>query len=228
VQRGTTAQDSGILRRVVSRAAGAAVFLHRATLKVERVHFDRYIQLKARGVPILFALWHGRMFLSIQAHRGEGIVTMASRSSDGEVIAGWLERNGYSVVRGSSSRGGSQALKEMVRKVRAGSSAALTVDGPTGPPRRVQPGIVELARLTGGWILPITSSSARPRFLASWDRYLLPRPFSRNVVVYGEPFPVPRDAAPEEAAAQIARALDGATREADLRTGITPPDVWTR
>ena len=192
------------------------------------MHFDRYIQLKARGVPILFALWHGRMFLSIQAHRSEGIVTMASRSKDGEVIAGWLERNGYSVVRGSSNRGGSQALKEMVRRVRAGSSAALTVDGPTGPPRRVQPGIVELARMTGGWILPITSSSAQPRFLASWDRYLLPRPFSRNVVVYGEPFPVPRDAAPEEAAAQIATALDDATREADQRTGITPPDIWTR
>ena len=217
-----------MLPGILSRLAGGVVLLQRATLKVERVHFDRYIQLKARGVPILFALWHGRMFLSIQAHRGEGIVTMASRSKDGEVIAGWLERNGYSVVRGSSNRGGSQALKEMVRKVRAGSSAALTVDGPTGPPRRVQPGIVELARLTGGWILPITSSSARPRFLASWDRYLLPRPFSRNVVVYGEPFPVPRDAAPEEAAAQIAAALDSATREADLQMGVTPPDVWTR
>lgn len=217
-----------MLSGILSRLAGGAVLLHRATLQVERVHFDRYIQLKARGVPILFALWHGRMFLSIQAHRGEGIVTMASRSKDGDVIAGWLERNGYAVVRGSSTRGGSQALKEMVRRVRAGSSAALTVDGPTGPPRRVQPGIVELARLTGGWILPITSSSARPRFLASWDRYLLPRPFSRNVVAYGEPFPVPRDAAPEEAAAQIATALDGTTREADLRMRVTPPEVWTR
>jgi lysophospholipid acyltransferase (LPLAT)-like uncharacterized protein len=168
------------------------------------------------------------MFLSIQAHRREGIVTMASRSKDGDIIAGWLERNGYSVVRGSSSRGGSEALREMVRRVRAGSSAALTVDGPTGPPRRVQPGIVELARLTGGWILPITSSSARPRFLQSWDRYLLPRPFSRNVVVYGEAFAVPREGDPDVTADRIAGALDDATREADLRMGVTPPDVWTR
>jgi lysophospholipid acyltransferase (LPLAT)-like uncharacterized protein len=228
VRRGTTRHNNAALPRLLSRAAGAAVLLHRATLKVERVHFDRYIELKARGVPILFALWHGRMFLSIQAHRREGIVTMASRSKDGDIIAGWLERNGYSVVRGSSSRGGSQALREMLRSVRAGSSAALTVDGPIGPPRRVQPGIVELARLTGAWILPITSSSARPRFLASWDRYLLPAPFSRNVVLYGEPFPVPRDATPEGTAEQIATALDSATREADRRTGITPPEVWTR
>ena len=168
------------------------------------------------------------MFLSIQAHRHEGIVTMASRSKDGDLIAGWLERNGYSVVRGSSSRGGSQALREMVRRVRGGRAAALTVDGPTGPPRVVQPGIVQLARLTGGWILPITFSSARPRFLASWDRYLLPRPFSRNAVVYGEPFPVPGDVSPERAVEQIAAALDDVTREADRRMEVTPPDVWTR
>src|SRR5207237_7284797 len=119
------------------------------------------------------------------------------------------------VVRGSSTRGGSQALREMVRLVRSGRAAALTVDGPTGPPRQVQPGIVQLARLTGGWILPITSSSARPRFLASWDRYLLPAPFSKNVVLYGEPFPVPRDADQAGAAGRSAAALDEAPEEAD-------------
>ncbi len=214
--------------RLLSRVAGAALSLHRATLKTRRVHFDRYLELKARGVPILFALWHGRMFLSIQAHRREGIVTMASRSKDGEIIARWLERNGYSVVRGSSTRGGSQALREMVRRVRAGATAALTVDGPTGPPRVVQPGIVHLARLTGAWILPITYSSDRPRFLASWDRYLTPMPFSKNVVLYGQAFPIERETKDAEALDRIARALDDATQEADRLTGTTPPDVWTR
>jgi hypothetical protein len=214
--------------RILSRLAGAVLFLHRSTLRVERAHFDRYVRLKARGVPILFALWHGRMFLSIQAHRQEGIVTMASRSKDGEIIAGWLERNGYSVVRGSSTRGGSEALREMVRRVRSGRAAALTVDGPTGPPREVQPGIVQLARLTGGWILPITSSSARPRFLASWDRYLLPKPFSRNVVLYGDPFPIGAEESDASAQERIANALDEVTREADRAAGITPPELWTR
>src|SRR5205809_6220828 len=114
--------------RLLSRLLGAAIGLHRATLRVERLHYDHYLEVKARSVPILFALWHGRMFLSIQAHRNEGIVTVASRSKDGEIIAGWLESNGYSVVRGSSTRGGSQALREMVRLVRSGRAAALTVD----------------------------------------------------------------------------------------------------
>jgi lysophospholipid acyltransferase (LPLAT)-like uncharacterized protein len=214
--------------RLLSRLAGAIVHLYRATLSVERIHFDRYIEVKARGAPILFALWHGRMLLSILAHRREGIVTMASKSKDGEIIAGWLEANGYSVVRGSSSRGGSQALREMVRRVRSGRDAALTVDGPTGPPRIVQPGIVQLARLTGGWILPITSSSARPRFLASWDRYLLPLPFSRNVVLYGRPFPIGDALTDGEAVAAIAAALDEATREADRATGIRAPETGSR
>jgi lysophospholipid acyltransferase (LPLAT)-like uncharacterized protein len=212
--------------RLLARLVGAAVALHRATLRVERLHFDHYLGLRARGVPILFALWHGRMFLSIQAHRGEGIVTMASRSKDGELIARWLEENGYTVVRGSTTRGGGEALRRMVRSVRSGRHAALTVDGPKGPPRVVQPGVVQLARLTGAWILPITSSASRPRFLASWDRYLLPLPFSRGFIVYGEPFPIPREMSDEAANATIASALDAATAQADAAAGVTAPPPW--
>jgi lysophospholipid acyltransferase (LPLAT)-like uncharacterized protein len=151
---------------------------------------------------------------------------MASRSEDGAIIASWLARNGYVAVRGSTTRGGGEALRELVRHVRSGRQAALTVDGPKGPPRKVQPGIVQLARLTGGWILPITSSCSRPRFLASWDRYLVPRPFSRGIVVYGEPFPIAAELSDEEAASRIAAALDQATREADGAAGVVPPAPW--
>ena len=145
---------------------------------------------------------------------------MASQSKDGEWIARWLEANGYVVVRGSTTRGGSQALREMVRQVRSGRNAALTVDGPRGPARVVAPGVVQLARLTGAWILPITSSSSRARFLRSWDRYLVPAPFSRSVVVYGEPFPIPPELSDGAACERIALALDAATAEADAAAGI--------
>jgi hypothetical protein len=215
-----------LVARLLSLLAGAAIRLLRATLRVERINGERYLELRSRGVPILFALWHGRMFLSILEHRGQGIATMASQSPDGEIIARWLERNGYVATRGSTTRGGSQALRELVRQVRFGRCAALTVDGPKGPHRVVQPGIVQLAKLTGGWILPITSSCSRPRFLASWDRYLLPLPFSRGVVAYGEPFPIPEDLPDAEAARRIAEALDAATAEADADAGITPPGIW--
>jgi lysophospholipid acyltransferase (LPLAT)-like uncharacterized protein len=206
---------------ILSGLLGAAIAVHRATLRVGKLHLERYEDLKSRGVPILFALWHGRMYLSIQAHRKQGIVTMASQSKDGELIARWLEKNGYVVVRGSTTRGGGQALREMVRQVRSGRHAALTVDGPKGPARVVQPGAVQLARLTGAWILPITSSASRPHFFASWDRYLLPYPFSKAVVAYGEPFPIPEDAPEDAVLARIASSLDSATAEADSAAGLS-------
>jgi lysophospholipid acyltransferase (LPLAT)-like uncharacterized protein len=205
---------------ILSPVIGTAIALHRATLRVQLLHEGFYRDLKARGVPILFALWHGRMYLSIQAHRNQGIVTMASQSKDGELIACWLERNGYVVVRGSTTRGGGQALREMVRQVRSGRHAALTVDGPKGPARVVQAGVVQLARLTGAWILPITSSASRPHFFASWDRYLVPYPFSKAIVAYGEPFPVAEDLPEDAALARIASALDSASAEADAAAGL--------
>jgi lysophospholipid acyltransferase (LPLAT)-like uncharacterized protein len=204
---------------ILARLAGISIAALRASVSIERLHAERYLELRARGVPILFALWHGRMFLPIQVHRHQGIVTMASQSKDGEIIGLWLERNGYAVVRGSTSRGGGEALRHMVRQVRGGRHAALTVDGPKGPPRIVQPGVVQLAKLTGAWILPITYASARGRYLGSWDRFLLPGPFSRNVVAYGDTFPIPVEMSEKAARARIGEAIDRATSEADAAAG---------
>ncbi len=215
-----------MIPRLLEGLVGAVLALLRSTLRVQVLHGERYQDLRARQVPILFALWHGRMLVPIQRHRGQGIVTMASQSKDGELIARWLQRNGYVVVRGSTTRGGGEALRQMVRHVRSGRHAALTVDGPKGPPRVVQPGVVPLARLTGAWVLPITASCARGRFLRSWDRFLLPLPFSRNVVAYGEPFPVEAALSDDAALARIAAGLDGATREADAAAGVAPPESW--
>ena len=212
--------------RLVSGLVGAWVLGLRATIRIEEIHPERERGLKTRRVPFVYTLWHGRMVLPILSHLHEDIVTMASRSKDGEIIARWLVRNGYIPARGSTRKGGSAALQDMIDLVRAGHAAALTIDGPKGPPRVVQPGIVRLARETGAWILPFTGSSTRPWFLKSWDRYLVPKPFSRCVVVYGEPFPVSAETTDAEAMARIAEAVDAITREADAATGIVPPPPW--
>ena len=200
-----------------------AIGLLRATLRVEVLHGEYLADLQSRRVPILLALWHGRMFLIIDAHREQGFVTMASKSNDGDIIAGWLENNGYVVVRGSTTRGGSEALRRMVYHMRTGRNGALTVDGPKGPVRIVQPGVVRLARLTGAWILPVTFSSSRPLFFRSWDRHLVPKPFSRNFLSYGEPFPIGADLSEEAALTKIAAAINGITDEVDKIAGICPP-----
>ena len=208
---------------ILTPLMGLGIALLRATLSVEVLNGRHYSELQARRVPILFALWHGRMFLPIDSHRHQGIVTMASKSLDGNIVARWLENNGYLVTRGSTSRGGSEALRRMVRQVRLGRNVALTVDGPRGPAHVVQAGVVRLARITGAWILPISFSSSWPLFLRSWDRYLLPKPFSQNIVAYGEPFAVSEEMSDEAALEKIRASLDEITAAADKVTGVIPP-----
>jgi hypothetical protein len=211
---------------VGSRLLGFALFLvvalWRATLRIRHVGTGPRDALWAGGTPVLHALWHQRMVPAILGNGYKGIVTMASRSADGEVIASFLRLWGYRVVRGSSSRGGGSAMLEMIRGVRPGRRwAALTTDGPRGPARRSKPGILALADAVGGAIIPVGCSSTRPRFLASWDRFLVPLPFSRCVCAYGEP--LRREAEEPEGAflARVDRALDAVTEEADRICGVT-------
>jgi lysophospholipid acyltransferase (LPLAT)-like uncharacterized protein len=213
---------SGLAAGVV----GAGILGLRATIRIGALHEERERALRAQGVPFIYTLWHGRMVLCILAHLHEGIVTMASRSKDGEIIARWLLRNGYIPTRGSTRKGGRAALEEMGEHLRSGRRAALTIDGPKGPPRVAQAGIAKLARETGAWILPFTGSASRPAFLESWDRYLVPKPFSRCIVGYGEPFPVPKEMPDSEALPKINAAVDAITLEVDREMRISAPPPW--
>jgi lysophospholipid acyltransferase (LPLAT)-like uncharacterized protein len=126
---------------------------------------------------------------------------MCSQSLDGDAMARVEERLGFEVVRGSSGRGGLQAIVDMIDRVQEspGLNACLAIDGSRGPRGRAQGGIIALAQRTGGSLLPV-AASARPAwiFRKAWDRTLLPLPFSRVEVVFGEPFTVPaRLRAPE-------------------------------
>ena len=211
---------------LAARVVGAGILGLRATFRIGALHEERERALRERGVPFIYTLWHGRMVLCILAHLHEGIVTMASRSKDGEIIARWLLRNGYVPTRGSTRKGGRAALEEMAEHLRSGRRAALTIDGPKGPPRVAQAGIVRLARETGAWILPFTGSASRPAFLKSWDRYLVPKPFSRCIVGYGEPFPGSEGSDDREMLARINAAVDAITLEVDQAMGVSAPPPW--
>jgi lysophospholipid acyltransferase (LPLAT)-like uncharacterized protein len=128
---------------------------------------------------------------------------MASLSRDGEYIARVLHGFGFVVARGSSSRGGEGAVLEMAEMLADGLDAGLTPDGPKGPLYRVQPGVVILASLSGVPIVPATYDMTRKKRLTSWDRFIIPSPFSRGVMVYGDPVFVPKDA--DEAAREEVR-----------------------
>ena len=146
------------------------------------------------GAQPIFAFWHGRILPATYFWRGRGIVVMTSANFDGEWIARIIEWFGYGTARGSTSRGGARAMVQLRREMRRGRPAAFTVDGPRGPARSVQSGPVWLASLTGNPILPFHIEATRGWTTRSWDRTLVPTPFSRVVVVIGEPITVPGDA----------------------------------
>lgn len=197
------------------------IALWRATLRIRLVGREHRDAIVRAGRPVLHAIWHQRMVVGILRFPYLGYVTMASRSRDGDVIAGFLFWWGFRVARGSSSRGGGEALVGMVDILRAGArGGALTPDGPRGPARRCKPGILRLAEAVDAPILPVGASSARPRFLRSWDRYLLPMPFSRCTVVFGEGLRRAEGESDEAFLARVDAAIDAVTDEADRLCGV--------
>ncbi len=145
------------------------------------------------------AFWHQNIIATFLAHLGEHYVIMASASKDGELIANAIKWVGHHPVRGSSKRGGAQALELMIEKMKKESlSSALTVDGPRGPVRKCKRGVIELARQTGALIQPIHARADRYWTFNSWDKFRLPKPFSTITVVYGEPIEVPSNTGPED------------------------------
>ena len=197
------------------------IVLWRATLRIRLVGRENREAIERAGRPVLHAIWHQRMVAGILRFPYTGTVTMASRSSDGDVIAGFLFWWGFRAVRGSSSRGGGEALTEMVESLRGTTRwAALTPDGPRGPARRCKLGVLRLAEELDAPIMPVGTSSTRPRFLRSWDRYLLPMPFSRCAVVFDEGLRRAEGESDEAFLARVDAAIDARTDEADRLCGV--------
>ena len=187
-------------------------------------------RFEARGEDRLppsyvLALWHGRIIGSTVYNRDSRCVTMASQSKDGALGAGAVDGLGLHATRGSPSRGGREAFVAMERELKAGAPfAALTVDGPKGPWRRVKPGALLLARRTKLPVVPITFSADRFKLLRSWDMGMIPKPFARVVVAYGSPMDVSTLGSPAEAAEAIGVALDELTMQLDRE--VVGCELW--
>ena len=147
-----------------------------------------------RDIKAIFAFWHSRLLMSTYFFRDCGIGVLVSLSRDGELISRVIERFGFLPIRGSASRGGSQALRQMMQTLKRGHTVAVTPDGPKGPREQVQEGILFLAQQSGLPIHPFTFNASRRLLFKSWDRFMLPLPFSRGVFVWGQPIRVPRNA----------------------------------
>jgi lysophospholipid acyltransferase (LPLAT)-like uncharacterized protein len=203
-------------------AAGVARAL-RVTLRVRTTGLEALRALTDE--PVIFAAWHGRTLMlplintRLRSARGDRPVrVLASRSLDGEMLAGFVRAFGLGVVRGSSSRGGAAALRVLVAALRDGYDVAVAPDVPRGPARRVQPGVVMLAATTGAPIVPLAFGARPGRRLKSWDACLVPAPFARCAYVFGPALHVARHVDREVARRALETALDEVTAAADELT----------
>lgn len=213
------------VRRWLAGAVGPTLIRWLAlTWRVEVVRPERWTGLK--GQPYVLLSWHEALLPVLWHHRQLGIAALVSEARDGRYLASLARLLGYRLIPGSSSRGGVRALRRAIRTLQDGVPVGLTPDGPRGPRRVVKPGVVAAAGRGGAVILPVHAES-RPAWRAkSWDRFLVPPPFARIRLAYGEPFRVERDpAGRENELARVARELDTATRLAAWPDVAATPTV---
>ncbi len=162
------------------------------TMRFEEKGSGAIAEMDREGKPFIAAFWHGHLLMMMVSPYRRRSKTIISRHRDGEMISRAARLFGVGSVRGSTTEGGAQALKNAIRAIRAGYKMVVTPDGPRGPRHVVQPGVIELARVTGVPIIPVVFSSTRKKVFPSWDRFIFPLPFSKGVYFYGEPFFVER------------------------------------
>ena len=187
----------------------------RASVRLRHHGDARVREWERQGEHFILAFWHRHLLLMPYAYQGPRISVLVSQSKDGELIARTVARLGIDSSRGSSSRGGVAGLRALLRKAEEGWDIAFTPDGPRGPASEVQPGVILAAAATGLPVVPVAIAASRAKRLNSWDRFLVPLPFSTVHFVYGEPLTVPRRGDPAGAAAELKRRLDGAEAEAE-------------
>jgi len=163
--------------------------IYSRTFKVRVVNEKGWVEYLENGGKVLICTWHQQFFPAIRyfkKYQKYNPSLMISKSKDGEIIAGVAKRSGWHPVRGSSSRGGSEALHDMMARLKNFGLAAHIVDGPRGPAGVVKPGVIRLVHGTDAVVVPFYASADRVWYMSSWDRFLLPKPFAKVTIRFGE------------------------------------------
>jgi lysophospholipid acyltransferase (LPLAT)-like uncharacterized protein len=210
----------------IAAAAAAHIRAVRATTRWQTVNGAAAAAAWRGEVPVIVAFWHNRLMMMPYCWPSpEPFHMLISAHPDGRLIARTVAHFGIDAIAGSSRRGGSEALRTLVRKIKAGESVGITPDGPRGPRFRAGDGAVQLARLSGAPILPAAVGVSRRMVLSTWDRLIVALPFGRGAMVWGEPLVVPRDA-DDAAIAQYRHRLENemgrVTEMADRLAGAAP------
>jgi lysophospholipid acyltransferase (LPLAT)-like uncharacterized protein len=179
------------LERVQIRAYGLLMYwlvkIVGMTIRFETVGTDHRKEFVEKGEPHILAYWHDRSIPAAYLFKGSGIVVLSSSSFDSEFTARCIQRFGYGIIKGSSTRGAVAGLIGMIGLMKQGYTTIFTVDGPKGPRYEAKAGPALLAKKTGKPLLPFAIECKRFWKIGSWDRLQIPKPFARAAVIYGEP-----------------------------------------
>lgn len=163
-----------------------------STISVREIPNDYSRKLKRQGKCVIYALWHAHILIPVYASRNLGIKALISQHRDGEYIAQIVQWLGFDVARGSTTRGGAKALLSIIKKIKEEAvSLAITPDGPKGPRFVAQSGAIILGQKTGFPIIPVSLGLTKYWELPSWDRFRIPKPFSKVILIYGDPITIP-------------------------------------
>jgi lysophospholipid acyltransferase (LPLAT)-like uncharacterized protein len=190
--RGVDAFLMAVLPALAALAIKTLLFTCRVVKNEGMERHDEAIRRSGGGG--VYVTWHQRMSYFFYFGGSHHVTTMVSRSRDGEYVARLASRLGFRTVRGSSSRGGARAVRELIRRIREGELGGMLADGPQGPPRVAKPGTLIIARDSRVPIIPVLWGADRCWTFNSWDRYLLPKPFARIVLFAAEPLWIPENA----------------------------------
>ena len=168
------------------------------TTRVRKINKETLRDTIKEYGSVVVATWHKNIFFSIWLLRNHELTALISSSDDGEAIYDVFAKYGYKAVRGSTTRGGIPALKQLIKLLEEKNSVAITPDGPLGPPEKIQSGVVLLAKYSGVPIIPWHYEADSQWRLKSWDRHKIPKPFTTIVESCGDPFLVPKDLSSEE------------------------------
>lgn len=154
--------------------------------------------MRSRGQKVIYAFWHSQILINAYVLRNMLIHPIISEHRDGEIIARIIEPLGFPSVRGSTTRGGVKVILNILTRLNNRYDLAITPDGPLGPRWKVQQGVIYIAQKTGLPIVPLANGSDRYWEFNSWDKFRIPKPFSRSMVIYGDPITIPRDLGRDE------------------------------
>ncbi|MGH7788906.1 MAG: lysophospholipid acyltransferase family protein [Candidatus Binatia bacterium] len=217
-------------RRVLGALAALAPYVLRVllrglqwSLRVEYVDAEALHGRWGRGEQAIISFWHNRLLLLPVVAAAQPMCIMVSHHRDGEMATRLLASWRISTVRGSASRGGVRGFLRLVHAYRRGENLAVLPDGPRGPRYVAKPGVVHLAKATGGPIFPVAWAASHASHLGSWDRLIIPWPFSRVVFAIGEPLSVASHASADELEAsrvELERRLTRLTESVEARFAV--------